>query len=209
MNRTWGNIELFEDAGDYEAFERVLAQAVKREPSMRICAYCLMPNHFHLVLWPQRDGLLSTFMQWLTMTHALRWHAHRHSVGRGHLYQGRFKSFAIQKDGHFLSVCRYVERNALRASLTDRAEHWRWCSIYARSNTAAAMNASLASWPVSRPQDWTARINQPQDEAELAALRSSNDRGRPYGGARWAFRTARRLRVESSIRSIGRPKKTL
>ena len=113
MNRTWGKIELFEDSGDYEAFERVLAEAVKRQPEVGVCAYCLMPNHFHLVLWPKRDGVLSSFMQWLTMTHALRWHAHRRSVGRGHLYQSRFKSFAIQQDWHFLSVCRYAERNAV------------------------------------------------------------------------------------------------
>jgi putative transposase len=85
MNRTWGKIELFQDAGDYEAFLRVLAEALGRQPKMRLCAYCLMPNHFHLVLWPCGRDQLSSFMQWLTMTHALRWHAHRHSVGRGHL----------------------------------------------------------------------------------------------------------------------------
>jgi putative transposase len=60
-------------------------------------------------------------MQWLTMTHAARWHAHRHSVGRGHLYQGRFRSFPIQQDHHFLSVCRYVERNALRGGCPREA----------------------------------------------------------------------------------------
>ena len=86
MNRTWGKIDLFEDAGDYEAFERVLAEAVERETTMRVCAYCLMPNHFHLVLWPSADGQLSRFMQWLSMTHTQRWHAHRQSAGCGHLY---------------------------------------------------------------------------------------------------------------------------
>jgi putative transposase len=91
-----------------------------------------MPNHFHLVLWPRRDGDLSRFMQWLTMTHTQRWHAHRRDAGHGHLYQSRFKSFPIQTDGHFLSVCRYVERNALRARLVGRAEDWAWCSLACR-----------------------------------------------------------------------------
>ena len=101
MNRVAGRQDLFEDAGDYEAFERVLAEARERE-AMRVCAYALMPNHFHLVLWPRKDWDLSRFMQWLAMTHTQRWHAHRHSVGHGHLYQSRFKSFPIQRDEHFL-----------------------------------------------------------------------------------------------------------
>ncbi|MCE9592134.1 MAG: transposase, partial [Planctomycetes bacterium] len=136
MNRCVAGLTLFEDDADYDAFERVLAQACERFPGVRLCAYCLMPNHFHLVLWPKADGLLSPFMQWLTMTHTQRWHAHRRSVGRGHLYQGRFKSFPIQRDGHFLDVCRYVERNALRAGLTPRgrAENWRWGSLSARAD---------------------------------------------------------------------------
>ena len=119
MNRSAGRVCIFDDAGDYAAFERVLAEAVARF-AMRLCAYVLMPNHFHLVLWPRGDDELSKFMQWLTMTHTQRWHAHRHSAGRGHLYQGRFKCFAIELDEHYLAVCRYAERNALRATLVAR-----------------------------------------------------------------------------------------
>ena len=207
MNRTWGKIDLFEDAGDYEAFERVLAQAVEREKSMRVCAYCLMPNHFHLVLWPAADGQLSRFMQWLSMTHAQRWHAHRHSAGRGHLYQSRFKSFVIQEDGYFLDVCRYVERNAVRANLVKRAERWRWGSLWVRENRDGPMSGSLARWPTPMPRDWVTRVNQPQDEKELAALRLARDRGRPYGQDAWALAVAKRLGIESSLRPIGRPPK--
>ena len=54
-------------------------------------------------------------MRWLAHTHAMRWHVAHGTVGRGHLYQGRFKAFPIQEDEHFLSVCRYVERNAMNA----------------------------------------------------------------------------------------------
>src|SRR6266567_1735105 len=134
MNRAAPGIDLFRHDPDYAAFERTLAQAVTREPGIRLCAYCLMPNHFHLVLWPTADAQLSRFMQWLTMTHAQRWHAHRHTGGRGHLYQSRFKSFPIQADRHFLSVCRYVERNPLRAKLVKRAERWRWSSLWLRAD---------------------------------------------------------------------------
>jgi putative transposase len=75
------------------------------------------------------DGDLTSFVSWVTMTHAQRWHAYNGTVGSGHLYQGRFKAFPVEKDDHFLKVCRYVERNAMRANLVDRAEDWRWCSL--------------------------------------------------------------------------------
>ena len=209
MNRASGEMELFEDDADYEAFERVLAEAAERDRSVRVCAYCLMPNHFHLVLWPKADGTLSRFVQWLSMTHAQRWHAHRRTGGRGHLYQSRFKSFPIQQDEHFLSVCRYVERNPLRAGKVKRAQDWRWCSLWARSaGRKAAMHGLLADWPVERPRDWPARVNRAEDAKELAALRLARDRGRPYGDERWSARTAARLGIASALRPIGRPRKT-
>ena len=208
MNRTWGQIVLFEDSGDFEAFERVLAEAVsEREKTMRLCAYCLMPNHFHLVLWPAEDGQLSRFMQWLTMTHVQRWHAHRHSAGRGHLYQSRFKSFPIQEDEHFLSVCRYVERNALRAGLVESAGQWRWSSMGVREREEGPLKGWLAPWPVARPRNWSKLVDQAQDEKELAMLRRCRHRGRPYGQADWVAAVARRLGIESSLRQVGRPKK--
>lgn len=208
MNRTWGRIELFEDDADYAAFERVLAQACERDASVRLCAYCLMPNHFHLVLWPKADGALSRFMQWLTMTHAQRWHAHRHSGGRGHLYQSRFKSFPVQQDEHFLAVCRYVERNPLRGKLVGKAQDWPWSSLWARTaRPKTILHDLLSDWPVDRPRDWTARVNRPQDQNELAALRVSRDRGRPFGDDRWAAATAARLGIQSALRPPGRPKK--
>jgi len=207
MNRTWGEIQLFEDAGDYEAFERVLAEAVERFPAVRVCAYCLMPNHFHLSLLPKQDALLSRFMQWLSQTHVARWHSHRHSRGRGHLYQSRFKSFPVEQDHHFLKVCRYIERNALRANLAEQAETWRWSSLHVRANGQGAMAARLAEWPVDRPRDWVQRVNEPQDEKELAAIRRSRDRGVPFGDDAWMRRTAKALGLESTLRPPGRPRK--
>jgi putative transposase len=184
-----------------------LAEAAKRSPDVRICAYCLMPNHFHLVLWPRHPGRLSGFMQWLAQTHAARWHAHHKTRGRGHVYQSRFRSFPIQEDGHFLKVCRYVERNPLRANLAKRAQDWRWCSLWLRGQGEGPMADALSTWPVSRPADWLRQVNRAQDEKELAAIRKSRDRGSPYGDAAWAMRTARRLGLQSTLRPIGRPRK--
>lgn len=207
MNRVAGKQDLFEDAGDYEAFERVLAEARERE-KMRVCAYTLMPNHFHMVLWPRGDGDLSRFMQWLTMTHTQRWHAHRHSAGHGHLYQSRFKSFPIQKDEHFLTVCRYVERNALRARLVERAEDWAWCSLACRVKKLTKAATLLDGGPVDRPRNWRQIVNQPQDEKDLEWLRRCVRRGQPYGHKTWITRTAAKLGLNSTLRPVGRPKKT-
>ena len=96
---------------------------------MRVCAFCLMPNHWHLVLWPAHDGELARFMQKLTVTHVRRWLEYRHRVGQGGIYQGRYKSFPPQDDAHFTTVVRYVERNPVRANVVRRAEAWRWSSL--------------------------------------------------------------------------------
>src|SRR5262245_4653482 len=150
VNRANARLPLFEKDGDYDAFERVLAEAVARVP-VAVLAYCVMPNHWHLVVRPQRDGDLSRFVGWLTLTHTQRWHAHHHTAGSGHLYQGRFKSFPVQEDEHLLTVCRYVERNPLRAGLVGRAEDWRWSSLWRRERGPEAARALLAEWPVPRP----------------------------------------------------------
>ncbi|MCH8854427.1 MAG: transposase [Planctomycetes bacterium] len=207
INRANARSTIFRKPPDYTAFEQVLDQAVART-DMRLCAYCIMPNHWHLVLWPRRDGDLSQVMQWLTLTHVRRWHAHRHSGGSGHLYQGRYKSFPVQDDPHFLTVCRYVERNALRAKLVTRAEDWQWCSLWRRLRGNAESKAILSPWPIERPRKWRAMVNQPQTSAEVEALRRSIQRGVPYGGESWLVRTVKRLGLESTTRPRGRPRRS-
>ena len=206
LNRANARMTIFEDAGDYEAFEKVLAEAVERTAT-RLLAYCLMPNHWHLLVWPGKNGELSRFVGWLTLTHTQRWHAHRHSTGSGHVYQGRFKSFPVEEDEHFYTVARYVERNAARANLVRRAEAWRWGSLYRWLRSSAEDKALLAAWPLPRKANWLDHVNAPQTEGELAALRRSVERGSPFGGDAWTERTIRRLGLDSTIRPQGRPKK--
>ena len=209
LNRRVGRLKLFEKDEDYAAFEKVLDEA-NAKVAMRVASYCLMPNHWHLVLWPTRDGQLSRYMQWLTTTHMRRWHAHRGTRGTGPVYQGRFKSFPIQDDRHFLIVCRYVERNPLRSKLVDRAEDWPWSSLARRRRAGTGSPWLLAkrAWPVAPPRNWTAFVNRSETEAELDALRRSVVRGAPYGELSWQRRTATRLKLESSLRPPWRPKRT-
>jgi putative transposase len=142
----------------------------------------------------------------LTVTHVRRWHAHHHSAGTGPIYQGRFKSFPVQEDDHFYTLCRYVERNPLRANLVARAENWRWSSLWHR------VQGTEVSWlvdgPLAFPSHWTEYLNRVETEAELAALRSSVARGAPFGKESWQAETATILGLESALRRRGRPKKS-
>lgn len=159
-NRANARLTIFEKDEDYEAFERVITEA-KERTGIRILAYCLMPNHWHFVLWPCEDRDLSEFTGWMTLTHTQRWHAHRHSIGSGHVYQGRFKSFPVQDDDHFYAVCRYVERNALRANLVKRAEDWRWGSLHRWKYGNAKEKALLSAWPFARLPNLVEHVNKP------------------------------------------------
>ena len=206
LNRANARLRIFHDEDDYAAWERILAEAIERY-EMRVLAYCLMPNHWHLLAWPRNDGDLSQFVGWLTLTHTQRWHAHRDSEGSGHLYQGRFKSFPVEDDNHFLTVARYVERNALRANLVRRAEQWPWGSLWIHHQGTAEQKALLSAWPVRRSADWVAHVNAPQTEAEEAAIRRSIARGSPFGGATWMEQMVAKLGLETTLRPRGRPRK--
>ena len=206
LNRAVARHAIFQKDGDYEAFERVFAEALEKHP-IRVLSYCLMPNHWHMVLRPAKDGDLTDFVRWLTHTHTMRWHADYHSSGTGHLYQGRFKSFPIQADDHLYTVLRYVERNALRANLVAQAEAWRWSSLHLRHTGDARVESLLHDWPLPMPTNWLRWVKEPQTNAELNALRRSVVRGTPYGSIAWQKRTAGRLGLEATLRPRGRPKK--
>lgn len=206
LNRSNARLPIFEKTADYDAFERILIEGVDHYRP-RLLAYCLMPNHWHLVVWPEEDGLLSQFVGWITLTHTQRWHAHRQTIGTGHLYQGRFKSFPVQANEHFYSLCRYVERNALRADLCRQAEDWRWSSLWHKAHGNSNSQSLLSKWPVPRPVDWLKHVNRAQSESEHATIRRSVARGTPLGGPRWTQRAVSELGLESTVRPRGRPRK--
>jgi putative transposase len=207
LNRAVARLPLFEKPADYDAFIRVLAETLDLHP-LRILAFVLMPNHWHLVLWPEHDRALTDFCRWLAHTHSMRWHAHYHTSGSGHIYQGRFKAFPVESDAHLYAVCRYVERNALRANLVAAAEHWRWSSLWRRLHGDEQPRSLLSSWPVPMPPQWVEYVNAPQSEAEVEALRRCVQRGSPFGSERWQAAMAARLGLGHTLRPLGRPKKS-
>jgi putative transposase len=162
-----------------------------------------MPNHWHLVLWPVVDGSLSAFMKWLTAAHARQWRDARGSRGRGAVYQGRYKAIAVQHDRHLVRLCRYVERNAVRAKLVESAEKWPWCS--ASPMASAPGRPELTPWPVARPDNWAALLNAPEPTRTLCEIRTAVRAGLHYGLASWRMSTAQALRWTSGMRRPGRP----
>ncbi len=206
LNRGVGRQALFRKPADYSAFEDCVEETLDKVP-MRICSYCVMPNHWHLVLWPEHDGDLAQFMQRLTVTHVTRWQKSRQRVGEGHVYQGRFKSFPVETDEYFYQLVRYVERNALRANLVPHAEDWQWSSLWRREAGTAEQKRLLSKWPLPRPRKWVSFVNEAETEAELESLRRCVQRGQPFGADQWIEETARQLNLESTLRPRGRPRK--
>lgn len=194
---------LFEDSGDFAAFERIVAEGLRRYDLALYC-YQLMPTHWHLVLSPRKNGELGRFIGWITATHTVR-HRTRHlSRAGGLVYQGRYKSFPIENDEHFLTVCRYVEGNAVRANLVERAEEWRWSSLWRW--TRANRSKLLSRWPIARRANWAEWVSAPLNERELSRIRNAAVRGTPYGDTDWTNLTARRLGIESTLHARGRPR---
>jgi putative transposase len=158
LNRSVRKAPLFLRSTDYRAFMSVLAQGLGRY-QVRLFAYCVLSNHWHLIVQPTRSDELIRFMQWVTATHAIRWHRHHRSTGQGPVYQGRFHSQSIESGAGLVRACRYVERNALRAGLVARAEAWPWCSLTERLREHPTIALSPAPF-LSSPA-WVDYVNQP------------------------------------------------
>lgn len=207
INRAVGRLQIFETLEDYTLFESLLEKTGK-ETGMRILAYCLMPNHWHLVLYPEKDGDLGLFMHRLTNAHTRLVHTRTATVGSGPLYQGRYKSFVIQDDQHLLTVIKYVERNAVRAKLAPACEAWRWGSAWRRLSSTSEQKKLLTTSPVPLPPNYHIWINQPEQSEELQDLRRSVNKGVPFGGGRWVDAMVDRHGLQTTLRGAGRPKKS-
>ena len=182
LNRGNAKNPIFFKEEDYAAFERIVVEGLAKFP-VDLFAYQWMNNHWHMVLSPRDDGGMGAFLGWVTLTHTQRYHAHHGTTGWGHVYQGRFKSFPIQDDDHFLVVCRYVERNALTAGMVNRAEDYRWGSLHNWFGSDSRIN--LSPWPVRRFPNWVARVNAALTDKELDALKRCENRGTPFGNNDW------------------------
>jgi len=168
--------ETFFQASDYRAYLRMVSKA-KVGARVEVWGYCLMPNHVHLVVVPERDdGLAKLFRD-----------AHRRYTRRinsregwcGHLWQERFHSFPMD-EAHLLAAVRYVELNPVRAGLCDRPTDWQWSSVHAHirreDDLLVAVNPML-----ERTGDWISYLSESGSISQLNTLRKHTRTGRPAG----------------------------
>jgi putative transposase len=146
--------------------------------SVDVFSYNLLPNHFHLLLRQREPGAISAYMHRVSCRSACHLRHTTASIGMGHVFQRRFWSVVVTDERHYLTVARYVEANALRAGLVQRAEDWPWGSLWERVTKGRAV---LAPSPVPLPDVWTEIVNEAQDPRELKALRDPTGRGHHCG----------------------------
>ena len=204
LNRANGRLRIFKKDSDFAAFEKILTEGIERF-DMRTCGYCLMGNHWHLLLWPRHDGDLSSFMRWVTLTHVQRFHAAHDTVGIGHLYQGRYKSFPVQDNAYYTTALRYIEANPVRAEIVQDAADWPWSSYAVRQGRQSPLE--LSQGPFALPADWAKQIHRQINPKAAEAIAKSINRGSPLGDPDWTKQTAEKMNLESTLRKRGRPKK--
>jgi putative transposase len=195
INRGNDRAEIFHKNQDYEAFFSLLRTAKARHP-VKVFAFCLMPNHFHFLLEPAHTAALSQFMQWLLTTHVRRYH--KHYGGSGHIWQGRFKSFPVQRDEHLITVLRYVLQNPIRVGLSSSAKDWKWSSLQRPE--------LVDCWPLSDESQWQAQLDELVSSEQLTSVRECVNRQRPFGEVDWQAEIASRFGLDSTLRPRGRPK---
>lgn len=200
INRGNGHQQVFHTDGDYRVFAELMAEACERYP-VKVLAWCIMPNHFHLLVSPERADDLSRWMQWFMTSHVRRYHRCYNS--NGHVWQGRYKSFIVQEDRHLLTVMRYIEGNPVRAHIVPSAKDWSWSS---HRNRAGLNNSIAEKLPITLPVGWTSCVDQMLTEDELAKIKTSMHRQTPFGSPPWQTNICRELGLESTLKPKGRPR---
>jgi len=210
INRGNNRQTVFRKETDFSAFLKALFDLKERKP-FQLYGYCLMDNHFHLLVRPGLATTISRIVQSLLVSHTQRYHKH-HGSG-GHVWQGRFKSPVIQSDEHLLNVLRYIEANPLRAKIVSRAEEYSWSSYRARGLGEAnelvdplVTYNELSPYPAVRQRKWSEMVHLPMGGRVVAAIRRSNETGLPYGDRPWVERLAGELDIDLAIRPRGRPR---
>jgi len=206
INRANARAKIFNSDKEYQNFENILFEGVEKF-EMRLIVYTLMPNHFHLVLYPKHDGEIQKFMHWVTLTHTQRWRALTNTIGHGHLYQGRYKSFLVETDKYLWALLAYVERNSIRAKLVKSPKDWKWSSYYKRLHGTPLQKKLLATDSITWPTNYEKLFLLNEDKERLELIRNSINRGKPFGSDSWTNRILKKFGLEATERKRGRPRK--
>jgi putative transposase len=189
--------------GDYRLYKKYLAAACEGTATA-LWAWCLMPNHVHLILVPGSEGGLGAVMRRTQGRYTRAINAREGRVG--HLWQARFASF-VMDESYLLACARYVELNPVRAGLAARPEDWPWSS--ARAHLAGSADGLTDPAPLlERWPDWRAILEYPLEEEVREAIRARERSGRPLGGERFVALHRKPATTPGPGRHRGRPRKS-
>ena len=205
INRANGRTTIFNTEKEYRHFVSLVKEA-RDLTDMRILGYCIMPNHWHLILYPQTDTQLSEFMSWLTSTHVRQYRTKTKTIGFGHLYQDRYKSFPVETNEYLQTLMRYVEQNPLRATLVEKAEDWLWSSLYIRERGSDKEKKLLAELPFDLPVNYLESVNDIINKETLELVRVSVNKGTPYGKNGWVNEMVTTHGLVHTTRGKGKPR---
>ncbi len=205
INRSNARWNIFKVAKDFQGILKSLQETLELIP-MGIFAFCLMSNHWHFIVRPKENGDMGKFFGKFTQKATQRWHTQHGSVGSGHLFQGRFKSFLVEKDSYFLQLAKYVEANALRVNMVKKAEDWKWGSLYLRLKNPELTKQLLTPWPIDMPKDYLGLVNNPLPKIQLNNIRHSIEKSKPLGTEQWVKRQIDKYDLGYTLREPGRPK---
>lgn len=205
INRANGRTQIFHTDKEYQHFELLLQEA-KDLTDMRILSYCIMLNHWHLVLFPCTDSNLAEFMSWLTSTHVRQYRTKTKTIGYGHLYQDRYKSFPTESNEYSQTLIRYVEQNPLRAKLVENAEDWKWSSLWRREFGSEKEKKLLAPSPIDLPDNYLQSVNEILKEDNLTTIRNAVNKGTPFGNDVWVEKMVDEHNLGHTVRGRGRPR---
>lgn len=201
INRGNRREAVFHDNYDYEKFLKLLLE-LKEKYSIKIYAYCLMPNHFHIVIYTKYAEFLSQAMHWISSSY-VRYYNKRYNIS-GHLWQGRYKSFIVQEDAYLLVLLKYVEANPKRAKIVNSCMDFKYSSVKQRIGNNAFL---IDEVPIILPSNWLEFINSDESKVDVDSIRNCIDRQSPFGDEFWKYDVSKKYGLESTLNSRGRPKK--
>ncbi|NCY23234.1 transposase [bacterium] len=173
-NRAIEKRVLFQAPSDFDLWVRTLKECLERYP-LKIHSFCVMPNHWHLLASSPSAPLFTRAMQWLGATHAIRWRKRAQTIGKGAVYQSRYRCHSVKPNQVFWVVARYIERNPVRAGLVGSPFDWEWSSAGQKNGHSVP----LADWPLTKPGGWGDFLKQGGDQVEEVRIREALLRGRP------------------------------
>ncbi len=209
MNRRVDRQTLFCTDEDYALFRSLMSEAVYKF-NLRILEWVLMPNHWHMLIFPETKNQVSEFMHWLCGIHAKKWRAEKDNEGNGALYQDRFKAFLVKPGLHVDRLRNYLAMNPVKANLVDNPFDWIWGSAKRVHRDCLISTIPISKGPPPSPSDLKELLSTPLNltETQIDRLEKSFLKGLPYGDDVWTEQMIEEYHLEHTLRKAGRPKST-